>query len=116
MYVIYCYVLSIFSFLKWTLLVSGEQSSVFHVPDKDINEEIFEDVGGKSQINLIYILKNFTDTDFVQTYDDASYIDIDSIADNLKPHEKSFSLLSRNVQIINAKFDKLTTHLSYSNE
>ena len=42
--------------------------------------------------------------------------DIDSMTDNLKPHEKSFSLMSLNIQSINAKFDKLTTLLSYLNE
>ena len=85
--------------------------------DKDINEEILENIGGKSQNNLNEILRNFTDTDFeVQTFDDSSYIDIDSMTDNLKPHEKSFSLMSLNIQSINAKFDKLTTLLSYLNE
>ena len=64
--------------------------------DKDINEEILENIGGKSQNNLNEILRNFTDTDFeVQTFDDSSYIDIDSMTDNLKPHEKSFSLESQ---------------------
>ena len=38
------------------------------------------------------------------------------MTDNLKPHEKSFSLMSLNIQSINAKFDKLTTLLSYLNE
>ena len=85
--------------------------------DKDINEEILENIGGKSQNNLNEILRNFTDTDFeVQTFDDSSYIDIDSMTDNLKPQEKPFSLMSLNIQSINAKFDKLTTLLSYLNE
>ena len=85
--------------------------------DKDINEEILENIGGKSQNNLNEILRNFTDTDFeVKTFDDSSYIDIDSMTDNLKPHEKSFSLMSLNIQSINAKFDKLTTLSSYLNE
>ena len=85
--------------------------------DNDINEEILENIGGKSQNNLNEILRNFTDADFeVQTFDDSSYIDIDSMTDNLKPHEKSFSLMSLNIQSINAKFDKLTTVLSYLNE
>ena len=48
----------------------------------------------------------------VQTFDDSSYIDIDSMTDNLRPHKKSFSLLSLNIQSINAKFDKLTSLLS----
>ena len=40
----------------------------------------------KSQNNLNEILTNFTDTDYeVQTFDDSSYIDIDSMTDNLKP-------------------------------
>ena len=85
--------------------------------DKDINEEIYENVGGKSQNNLNEILRNFTDTDFeVQTFDDSSYIDIDSMTDNPKPHEKSFSFMSLNIQSINSKFDTLTTLLSYLNE
>ena len=71
--------------------------------DKDINEEILENIGGKSQNNLNEILRNSTDTDFeVQTFDDSSYIDIDidSMPDNLKPNEKSFSLMSLNIQSI----------------
>ena len=43
-------------------------------------------------------------------------VDIDSMIDNLKPHEKSFSLISLNIQSINAKFDNFTTLLSYLNE
>ena len=41
--------------------------------DKDINEEILENIGGKSQNNLNEILRNFIDTDFeVKTFDDSS--------------------------------------------
>ena len=38
------------------------------------------------------------------------------MTDNLKPHETSFSLVSLNIQIMNSKFDKRTTLLSYLNE
>ena len=38
------------------------------------------------------------------------------MTDNLKAHEKSFSLMSLNIQSINKKFDKPTTLLSHLNE
>ena len=82
--------------------------------NKFITEEIFDNVGGKSQNNLNEILRNFTDTDFeVQTFDGSSYIDIDSMTDNLKPHEKSFSLMSRNIQSIRVRcnYTPLLFHL-----
>ena len=80
--------------------------------DKDVNEEILKNIGGKSQNNLNDILRNFTDMDFdVQTFDDSSYIDIDSMMDNLKLHE-SLSLWWVSILSINAKFDKHTTLLS----
>ena len=116
-YVIYCHILFVFLFLKWTLLVWDQICSILHMADKDINEEILKNIRGKSQNNLNEILRNFTDTDFeVQIFDDSSYIDIDSMRDNLKPHEKSFSLMSLNIQSINAKFDNLKTLLSYLKE
>ena len=52
----------------------------------------------------------------VQTFDDSSYIDIDRMTDNLKPHEKSYTLASLNIHSNNAKFYKITIILSYSNE
>ena len=63
--------------------------------DNDINEEMLKNIGGKSESNLNEILRNFTDAEFeVQTFDDSSSINIDSMTDNLKPYEKSFSRVS----------------------
>ena len=85
--------------------------------DKNINEAILENLGGKSQNHLNEILRNFTDADYeVETFDDSSYIDIDSMTDTLKPHEMSSSLISLNIQSINANFGKLTTLITYLNE
>ena len=72
--------------------------------DKDINEEMLKNITGKSQNNLNDTLRNFNDTDFeVQTFDDSSYIDaVSMVADNPKPHEKSFSLMGLDIESINA--------------
>ena len=43
--------------------------------DKDVKEEILENIGGKSQNNLNEIQRNFTDTDFEnQTFYNSSYV------------------------------------------
>ena len=74
----------------------------------DFNDEILRNIGGKSKNNLNEILNNFTDTDFeIDTFSESPYIDIDSLSEQLIPHTKKFSVLSVNIQSINAKFDKL---------
>ena len=79
---------------------------------EDINEEILKNVGGKLNNNLNEILRSFTDTDFeIQTFSD-----IESMENKLKPHINSFSIVSLNIQSINAKFDKLTTLIDYLKE
>ena len=72
----------------------------------DFNDEILRNIGGKSKNNLNEILNNFTDTDFeIDTFSESPYIDIDSLSEQLTPHTKKFSVLSVNIQSINAKFD-----------
>ena len=77
-----------------------------------MNEEIIENIGGKLNTTLNEMMRSFTDTDFeVKTFDDSSYIDIDSMVDQLLPCNNSFSVMSLNILSMNAKFDKLTTLL-----
>ena len=69
----------------------------------DFNDEILRNIGGKSKNNLNAILNNFTDTDFeIDTFSESPYIDIDSLSEQLIPHTKKFSVLSVNIQSINA--------------
>ena len=83
----------------------------------DFNDEILRNIGGKSRNNLNEILNNFTDTDFeIDTFNESPYIDIDSLSAQLIPHTKKFSVLSVNIQSINAKFDKLLALITYLND
>ena len=82
-----------------------------------LDEEILKNVGGKTANNLINILQDFNDTDFeIQTYNESPYVDIDNLPITLKPHSSNFSILNINIQIINAKFDKLTVLLTSLSE
>ena len=82
----------------------------------DFNDEILRNIGGKSKNNLNEILNNFTDTDSeIDTFSESPYIDIDSLSEQLIPHTKKFSVLSVNIQSINAKFNKLLALITYLN-
>ena len=73
---------------------------------------IVMNVGGKSQNILNEILKNFINADFeVQTFDDSSYIDTDSMTGNLWSRERVCSLVRLNIQSTNANLTNL--QLSY---
>ena len=55
----------------------------FHMTDRDFDEEILKDMGGRSQNDLNEIRRNVTDTDFKgHTFDDSAYTEIDSMTDN----------------------------------
>ena len=83
----------------------------------DFNDEILRNIGGKSKSHLNGILDNFTDTDFeIDTFSESPYIDIDSLSEQLIPHTKKLSVLSVNIQSINAKFDKLLALITYLND
>lgn len=83
----------------------------------DIDETILENVGGKSANNLNEILKNFEDADFeIQTFGESPYLEIDKLHSVLLPNHKDFTVLSINIQSINAKFDQLFTLVSNLNE
>ena len=83
----------------------------------DFNDEIHRNIGGKSKNDLNEILNNFTDTDFeIDTFSESLYIDIDSLSEQFIPHTKKFSVLSVNIQSINAKFDKLLAVITYLND
>ena len=54
-------------------------------------------------LEIFEILNNFTDTDFeIDTFIESPYIDIDSLSEQLIPHTNKFSVLSVNIQSINA--------------
>lgn len=92
-------------------------SQIFKMNNHNTDYEILRNVGGKYQNNLNEILRNFKDNDFeMDTFGDSPYIDIDSFSKQLEPHSKSFSVLTLNIQSINAKFDKLITLLSLLEE
>ena len=83
----------------------------------DLNDEILRNIRGKSKNDLNEILNNVTNTDFeIDTFSESPYIDIDSLSEQLAPHTKKFSVLSVNIQSINAKFDKILTLTTYLNE
>ena len=83
----------------------------------DFNDEILRNIGGKSKNNSNEILNDFTDTDFeIDTFSESPYIDIDSLSEQLIPHTKKFSVLSVNIQSINAKFDWLLALITYLND
>ena len=87
------------------------------VNQPDFSDEILRNIGGKSKINLNEVLHNFTDTDYeIEKFSESPYIDIDSLSEQLTPHIKKFSVLSVNIQSINAKFDKLLALITYWNE
>ena len=80
----------------------------------NFSDEILRNVGGKSGNDLNEILNNFADTDFeIDTFSESPYIDIDSLSEQLIPHTNKFSVLSVNIQSINAKFDKLLALITY---
>ena len=82
----------------------------------DFNDETLRNIGGKSKNDLNEILNNFTDTDFeIDIFSESPYIDINSLSEQLIPHTKKFSVLSVNIQSINAKFDKLLALITYLN-
>ena len=83
----------------------------------DFNDEILRNIGGKSKNNLNEILNNFTDTDFeIYTLGESPYIDIDSLSEQLIQYTNKFSVLSVNIQSINAKSDKLLALITHSND
>ena len=80
----------------------------------DLNDGLLRNIGGKSKNDLNEILNIFTDTDFeIETFSKSPYIDIDFLSEQLSPHTKKFSVLSVNIQSINAKFDKLLALITY---
>ena len=91
--------------------------SVEKMNQSDFNDEILRNIGSKSKNDLNEISNNFTDTDFeIDTYSESPYIDIDSLSVQLISHTKKFSVLSLNIQSINAKFDKLLALVIYLND
>ena len=83
----------------------------------DFNDEILRNIGGKSKNNLNEIFNDFTDTDFeIDIFSESPCIDIDSLSEQLIPQTKKFSVLSVNIQSINAKFDKLLALITYLND
>ena len=85
--------------------------------ESDFSDEILRNIGGKSKNDLNEILNNFTDTDSeIDTFSEYPYIDIDSPSEQLIPHTKKFSVLSVNIQSINAIFDTLLALITYLND
>ena len=52
----------------------------------------------------------------IDTFSESPYIEIDSLSEPLIPHTKKFSVLSVNIQSINAKFDKLLALITDLND
>ena len=83
----------------------------------ELDDKILKNVGGKSENNLNEIMKNFENADFeMTTFGDSPYIETDKLHASLSPHQKRFSILSINIQSINAKYDKLIALLSSLDE
>jgi exonuclease III len=82
-----------------------------------LDDDILINIGGKPTNNLNYVLKHFKETDIeVDLSSESPYFDIDSLGQFLYPNRNKFSVMSINIQSINAKFDKLLTFLSFLRE
>ena len=114
-YCVYVFVKSFLVFFFWKGHLLFQE--IEKMNQSDFSDEILRNIGGKSKNNLNEILNNFTDTDFeIDTFSESPYIDIDSLSEQLIPHTKKFSVLSVNIQSINAKFDKLLALITYLND
>ena len=86
--------------------------------DNDLQENILKHIGGTSQNNLNHILQNFVDSsDEIRTFYESPYIEITYLEKkHLFPVKDQFSILSINIQSLNAKFDSLVLMLSLLKE
>ena len=79
----------------------------------DLKESILKHRGGIEMNNLNRILQNFVDSDEeIRTFCDSPYIAISELDKCLPPTKDQFSILSINIQSLNAKFDSLFLMLS----
>ena len=85
--------------------------------DNDLQENILKHIGGTAQNNLNHILQNFVDSsDEIRTFYESPYIEITDLEKHLFPVKDQFSILSINIQSLNAKFDSLVLMLSLLKE
>ena len=78
----------------------------------NLESEILKNFGGASVNNLKNVLQNTDGIDYeIRTFDHSPYFDSYSIDKALCPNTEKFTILSINIQSINAKFDKLTAFL-----
>ena len=81
------------------------------------SRETLQHYGGPSKNNLNEIIKTFEDSDEeVKIFSHSTYYDIDSIKSIPREIKDTFSILSLNVQSLNAKFSSLETLLPIFDE
>ena len=75
--------------------------------------DILKHIGGMANNNLNSILSNDDDpNDVIEIISQSPYFDIESLGKYLQNHSSQFTILSLNIQSLNAKFDGLLSMLS----
>ena len=79
----------------------------------DYDEILLQNFGGKNANNLNSLLKNFDDSsDEIQNFTHSPYFDFNNISEINLPNNRTFKVLSINIQSIQAKYDALVSFLS----
>ena len=69
---------------------------------------ILSHVGGQDRNNLNNLLQSFVDSnDEIPTFAESPYIAVDDLQSVLGANDNKFSVLTLNIQSLNAKFDNL---------
>ena len=83
----------------------------------ELDDEVLKEFGGSFSNNLSNVLKNHEDSeDEIQTFDHSPYLDMEHLRIKFAEKNDNFTILSLNIQSIQAKFDKLTILISYLQE
>ena len=76
------------------------------------DNDVLKAFGGATENSLNKILSNFEDSsEEIQNFAHSAYYDLDSISNVSLPGNRTFNVLSLNIQSIQAKFDAFTGFL-----
>ena len=78
----------------------------------NIANDLLNSLGGVDSNDLNFVLKTNNDTDdFVDTYNQSDYYDLDSLGKKLQKNEQKFHCISLNIESLNSKFNQLNAFL-----
>ena len=100
-----------FVFILWALVYRIKQ---YVMNQEEISNDILQPIGGvtKHDLNEILRCSQFRDEDFPTIIARSPYYDDESFDSLLIQNLDKFSILSLNIQSINAKFDDLSSLIS----